>query len=176
MAELNRLEIFTNQASELLLNSTFNFDTRSLLSQCPQMYACNIIDIIVGIDFTASNEWKGRKTFNQQCLHKIVGTKPTNPYQRVIAHLGIAITKLINSGGSNNPSGSSRPQDTQSSFNSGGNSSMDVKVYAYGFGDSTTRDKCVFSLVDQSSQHKNILVDQSEEDNYFESFDQVLLK
>ena len=32
-------------------------------------------NLIIGVDFTASNEWQGRKSFNQNCLHRIVGNK-----------------------------------------------------------------------------------------------------
>jgi hypothetical protein len=139
------------------------------------MYTCNVI---LGIDFTASNEWKGRKSFNQQSLHKIVGNKPFNPYQKVISHLSVAMAKIMSSGisgGGGSIMGGSKSQEAQSSFNLG-SGSMDVKIYAYGFGDSSTKDKSVFSLVDQSSQHKHIVIDQSDEDNFFESFDHVLLK
>jgi len=71
---------------------------------------------MIGVDFTASNEWKGRKSFNQNCLHKLVSTKVINPYQKVIAVLGQTLA----------------PFDD------------DNKIPAYGFGDSETRDHSVF--------------------------------
>ena len=40
-------------------------------------------NLIIGVDFTASNEWQGRKSFNQNCLHRTQGTKVYNPYQKV---------------------------------------------------------------------------------------------
>jgi hypothetical protein len=27
--------------------------------------------VVIGIDFTASNEWQGRRTFNKNSLHKL---------------------------------------------------------------------------------------------------------
>lgn len=39
--------------------------------------------VIFGIDFSASNEWQGRKTFSGQLLHKTNATKIFNPYQQV---------------------------------------------------------------------------------------------
>lgn len=72
--------------------------------------------LIVGIDFTASNEWKGRKSFNQNCLHKLIGNKVSNPYQKVIWILGQTLA----------------PFDD------------DNRIPAFGFGDSETKDRAVF--------------------------------
>ena len=68
------------------------------------------------MDFTASNEWQGRKTFNQNCLHKLTGNKVNNPYQKVIAILGQTL----------------KPFDE------------DNLIPTYGFGDSISLDKDVF--------------------------------
>ena len=27
--------------------------------------------MVIGVDFTASNEWQGRRTFGKNCLHKL---------------------------------------------------------------------------------------------------------
>jgi len=72
--------------------------------------------LVIGVDFTASNEWKGRKSFNQNCLHRLVGSKVTNPYQKVISILGQTLA----------------PFDD------------DNKIPAYGFGDTETKDHSVF--------------------------------
>ena len=72
--------------------------------------------LIIGIDFTASNEWKGRNSFSHNCLHRLVGSKVTNPYQKVISVLG----------------------QTLSPFDD------DNKIPAYGFGDRETKDHSVF--------------------------------
>lgn len=75
-------------------------------------------NLIIGVDFTASNEWQGRKTFNQQNLHKIVGNKVYNPYQKVIYILGETLKPFI---------------DCDS-------------IPSYGFGDVSTTDESVFPL------------------------------
>lgn len=72
--------------------------------------------LVVGVDFTASNEWKGRKSFNQNCLHRLVGNKVSNPYQKVISILGQTLA----------------PFDD------------DNRIPAFGFGDSETKDRAVF--------------------------------
>lgn len=90
--------------------------------------------LIVGIDFTASNEWQGRKTFFQKSLHAIsdklddrygrrgshhqVAFYRDNPYQKVISILGQTL----------------EPFDD------------DHLIPAFGFGDIVTKDKDVFSL------------------------------
>lgn len=90
--------------------------------------------LILGIDFTASNEWQGRKTFSQKSLHAIsekidercgrrgslhhLGLFRDNPYQKVISVLGQTLAPLDD----------------------------DNLIPAYGFGDSITKDKDVFSL------------------------------
>jgi hypothetical protein len=170
LTELNRLDAFTSQMTyePLTANSptsSFSFDTHSLLSQSA-LYSCsNYVNVIVGIDFTASNEWKGRKTFSQQSLHKIAANgKLFNPYQRVISYLSTAVTKLV--------SNCVKP----AAANADQASPLGIKVYAYGFGDSTTRDRSVFSFADQQSQPKNVLIDQNDEEAYFESFDQVITR
>ena len=84
------------------------------------------LNLIVGIDFTASNEWKGRKTFSSQSLHKIF--KIHNPYQRAISNLVSLANKLVT--------------ETLAS--------KCLQVYAFGFGDSLGRDRDVFTLFDES--------------------------
>lgn len=43
--------------------------------------------LILAIDFSASNEWQGRRTFGGKCLHRIM-PRAQNPYQKVIATMG----------------------------------------------------------------------------------------
>ncbi|XP_071946365.1 uncharacterized protein [Antedon mediterranea] len=73
-------------------------------------------DIIIAVDFTASNEWQGRKTFNARCLHELVNGKLFNPYQKVIACIGATLE----------------------------NFDSDHLIPAYGFGDAKVKDKNVF--------------------------------
>jgi len=72
-------------------------------------------NLIIGIDFTKSNTWNGKKTFGGKCLHNIEPDK-VNPYQEVIWIMG----------------------QTLSVFDD------DNLIPAYGFGDVTTKDKTVF--------------------------------
>ncbi|RUS79157.1 hypothetical protein EGW08_013065, partial [Elysia chlorotica] len=72
--------------------------------------------LIVGVDFSASNEWQGRKTFSGQNLHKVVPGKLLNPYQKVISIMG----------------------RTLESFDE------DNLIPAFGFGDTQTTSQAVF--------------------------------
>ncbi|XP_077253462.1 Ca(2)-dependent phospholipid-binding protein (Copine) family isoform X2 [Tasmannia lanceolata] len=73
-------------------------------------------NLIVGIDFTKSNEWTGRRTFNNQSLHTI-GATP-NPYEKAITIVGKTLA----------------PFDE------------DDLIPCFGFGDATTHDEAVFSF------------------------------
>ncbi|CAL1546663.1 unnamed protein product [Lymnaea stagnalis] len=74
--------------------------------------------LIVGIDFSASNEWQGRKTFGAQNLHKVVPGKLLNPYQKVITIMGRTLETF----------------------------DEDNLIPAYGFGDTVTMSQSVFSF------------------------------
>ncbi|KAH3884401.1 uncharacterized protein LOC127837089 [Dreissena polymorpha] len=82
--------------------------------------------LIVGVDFTASNEWQGRKTFRGHCLHRIDGEKIYNPYQKVINIIGNTL----------------EPFDE------------DNLIPAYGFGDTETIDTKVFPFNSDESPCK----------------------
>ncbi|XP_023530754.1 E3 ubiquitin-protein ligase RGLG2-like [Cucurbita pepo subsp. pepo] len=73
-------------------------------------------NLIVGIDFTKSNEWTGARSFNRRSLHHI-GDEP-NPYEQAIAIIG----------------------QTLSSFDE------DNMIPCFGFGDASTHDQEVFSF------------------------------
>ncbi|TMW60142.1 hypothetical protein Poli38472_000184 [Pythium oligandrum] len=46
-------------------------------------------NLVVGVDFTKSNQWTGEKSFGGRCLHEIDPTGGfLNPYQRVISVIG----------------------------------------------------------------------------------------
>ncbi|KAL3643309.1 E3 ubiquitin-protein ligase rglg2 [Castilleja foliolosa] len=73
-------------------------------------------NLIVGIDFTKSNEWTGRQSFNGMCLHHI--GEGLNPYEHAISIIG----------------------RTLASFDE------DNLIPCFGFGDVTTHDQDVFSF------------------------------
>ncbi|XP_031279044.1 E3 ubiquitin-protein ligase RGLG3 [Pistacia vera] len=73
-------------------------------------------NLILGIDFTKSNEWTGRHSFNRKSLHAI-GITP-NPYEQAISIIGRTLS----------------PFDE------------DNLIPCFGFGDATTHDKYVFSF------------------------------
>jgi len=72
-------------------------------------------NLIIGVDFTKSNEWTGKRTFGGKCLHAI-GSGEMNPYQRVMDVLCRTL----------------EPFDD------------DHLIPVFGFGDVTTSDKSVF--------------------------------
>ncbi|XP_042439621.1 E3 ubiquitin-protein ligase RGLG4-like isoform X2 [Zingiber officinale] len=73
-------------------------------------------NLIVGIDFTKSNEWTGKHSFRGQSLHKL-GDQP-NPYEQAITIIGKVLA----------------PFDD------------DNLIPCFGFGDMTTHDTHVFSF------------------------------
>jgi len=74
-------------------------------------------NLVIGVDFTKSNEYTGKRTFNGNCMHMISDVK--NPYQRVIEIVGKTLEVFDD----------------------------DKLIPAYGFGDITTRDKRVFPFL-----------------------------
>ncbi|KAL5188594.1 E3 ubiquitin-protein ligase RGLG3 [Glycine soja] len=73
-------------------------------------------NLIIGIDFTKSNEWTGKHSFNHKSLH-FTGNTP-NPYEQAISIIG----------------------RTLSSFDE------DNLIPCFGFGDASTHDQNVFSF------------------------------
>ncbi|XP_020213523.1 E3 ubiquitin-protein ligase RGLG2 [Cajanus cajan] len=73
-------------------------------------------NLIVGIDFTKSNEWTGGRSFQRRCLHHIGHEQ--NPYEQAISIIG----------------------KTLSSFDE------DNLIPCFGFGDASTHDQEVFSF------------------------------
>ncbi|KAL9454720.1 hypothetical protein AB3S75_010180 [Citrus x aurantiifolia] len=73
-------------------------------------------NLIVGIDFTKSNEWTGKRSFNRRSLHYI--GDGLNPYEQAISIIG----------------------KTLAAFDE------DNLIPCYGFGDASTHDQDVFSF------------------------------
>lgn len=78
-------------------------------------------NLILGIDFTKSNEWTGKVSFNNRSLHAI-GDSP-NPYEKAISIIG----------------------ETLAPFDD------DNLIPCFGFGDVTTHDEEVFNFHDDGS-------------------------
>lgn len=77
-------------------------------------------NLIVGIDFTKSNEWTGRHSFNGQSLHEIGSIM--NPYEQAISFIGRTLS----------------PFDE------------DNLIPCFGFGDASTHDVDVFSFYENN--------------------------
>ncbi|XP_009104534.1 E3 ubiquitin-protein ligase RGLG4 [Brassica rapa] len=78
-------------------------------------------NLILGIDFTKSNEWSGKTSFNGKSLHALGGIQ--NPYEKAIFVIGKTLA----------------PFDE------------DNLIPCFGFGDSTTHDEEVFSFHSDNS-------------------------
>lgn len=93
-----------------------HFRSFSEVSEACKKAGLESCGLIIGIDFTASNEWQGRKSFSSNCLHRVVPGRVYNPYQKVISIIGQTL----------------EPFDD------------DRQIPVYGFGDSSTLGDKVF--------------------------------
>ncbi|XP_014498642.1 E3 ubiquitin-protein ligase RGLG4 isoform X1 [Vigna radiata var. radiata] len=93
-----------------------NFSTLEQVTTALRKEGLESSNLILGIDFTKSNEWTGRISFNKRSLHAI-GTTP-NPYEKAISIIGKTLA----------------PFDD------------DNLIPCFGFGDATTHDQEVFSF------------------------------
>jgi len=75
-------------------------------------------NLILGIDYTKSNNWTGKRTFGGRSLHYITKGQ-TNPYQEVIKIMGKSLEAFDD----------------------------DKMIPTFGFGDATSTDKAVFSIL-----------------------------
>ena len=76
-----------------------------------------VCDLVIGIDYTASNTWNGKNSFGGNCLHHM-DPNYLNPYQHIIQTIGRTLRAFDNDG----------------------------EIPTYGFGDSVTRGTGVFPL------------------------------
>ncbi|KAK7243729.1 hypothetical protein RIF29_38539 [Crotalaria pallida] len=93
-----------------------NFTTLEQVKRALRNEGLESSNLILGIDFTKSNEWTGRISFNKRSLHAI-GDTP-NPYEKAISIIGKTLA----------------PFDD------------DNLIPCFGFGDATTHDQEVFSF------------------------------
>ncbi|KAG2245246.1 hypothetical protein Bca52824_092907 [Brassica carinata] len=96
-------------------SSTFLFST-SRVTEALAHAGLESSNLIVGIDFTKSNEWTGARSFNRKSLH-FIGNTP-NPYEQAIAIIGRTLAAF----------------------------DEDNLIPCYGFGDASTHDQDVFSF------------------------------
>ncbi|GAA0143758.1 calcium-binding protein [Lithospermum erythrorhizon] len=114
----------TTSKSNMKKKYSYIPDTFSSLEQVTQALreaGLESSNLIVGIDFTKSNEWTGKVSFNNRSLHAI-GDTP-NPYEKAISVIGKTLA----------------PFDE------------DNLIPCFGFGDAITHDREVFSFHDGQS-------------------------
>jgi len=92
-----------------------NYKTIEEVQQALRDAGLESSNLIIGIDYTKSNTWTGKKSFNGKCLHDI-SPNTLNPYQEVIRIIGRTLEGFDD----------------------------DNKIPVFGFGDAYTRDKSVF--------------------------------
>ena len=105
-----------------------NFESFSELSDAIRSAGLESSNIVIGVDFTASNEWQGKNTFDHKNLH-LISKKKLNPYQQVITSLSSTL----------------EPFDD------------DNLIPAYGFGDEKTKDHSVFCFNPNGTPCKGFL-------------------
>ncbi|KAJ9704126.1 hypothetical protein PVL29_005423 [Vitis rotundifolia] len=93
-----------------------NFNSLDQVTDALRESGLESSNLILGIDFTKSNEWTGRHSFHRKSLHAI-GNTP-NPYEQAISIIGRTLS----------------PFDE------------DNLIPCFGFGDASTHDKHVFSF------------------------------
>ncbi|XP_041994770.1 E3 ubiquitin-protein ligase RGLG2-like [Salvia splendens] len=93
-----------------------NYQTIEQVTQALAESGLESSNLIVGIDFTKSNEWTGRDSFDGRCLHNL--SDGLNPYQHAISIIGRTLSRF----------------------------DEDNLIPCFGFGDVTTHDQDVFSF------------------------------
>ncbi|MCO5571772.1 hypothetical protein L7F22_025520 [Adiantum nelumboides] len=94
-----------------------NYNTLDQVTQALRKAGLESSNLIVGVDFTKSNEWTGKKSFNRKSLHAL-NANIRNPYEMAMSIIGRTLS----------------PFDD------------DNLIPCFGFGDVTTHDRNVFSF------------------------------
>ncbi|CAH1412905.1 unnamed protein product [Lactuca virosa] len=94
-----------------------NYNSLEQVTQALSSAGLESSNLIVGIDFTKSNEWTGSQSFNGKSLHHI-SDHSLNPYEHAISIIGKTLADF----------------------------DEDNLIPCYGFGDATTHAKAVFSF------------------------------
>jgi len=63
-----------------------NYDNLDQVKAALQLAGLESSNLIIGVDFTKSNEWTGKRCFNGRSLHHLGG--PPNPYEQAISIIG----------------------------------------------------------------------------------------
>eukprot|EP01025_Chloroclados_australasicus_P055137 TRINITY_DN6608_c0_g2_i3.p1 TRINITY_DN6608_c0_g2~~TRINITY_DN6608_c0_g2_i3.p1 ORF type:complete len:459 (-),score=39.01 TRINITY_DN6608_c0_g2_i3:284-1597(-) len=90
-------------------------------------YGLESCNLIIGIDYTKSNEWTGKESYDGENLHSI-DINRLNPYEEAIAIIAQTLPAL----------------------------DEDSIIPCYGFGDVSTHDKLVFSFYDGTEQTRGL--------------------
>lgn len=96
-----------------------NYRTLEQLQQGLRDAGLEQSNLIIGVDYTKSNQWTGKRTFEGLPLHTLLPSGKPNPYQQVIDVIGRTL----------------EPFDD------------DNLIPVFGFGDQTTTDKSVFPFL-----------------------------
>ena len=100
------------------LSNAKNFHTMDEVQDALREAGLESSNLLIGVDYTKSNTWTGKRSFNGYSLHTIF-QNGMNPYQKVIDIIGRTL----------------EPFDD------------DKLIPVYGFGDVTTTDRSVFSFM-----------------------------
>ncbi|KAE8719601.1 E3 ubiquitin-protein ligase RGLG1 [Hibiscus syriacus] len=95
---------------------TDNYQTLDQVTAALAQAGLESSNLIIGIDFTKSNEWTGARSFNHRSLHHI--GQGQNPYEQAISIIGQSLSAF----------------------------DEDNLIPCYGFGDASTHDQDVFSF------------------------------
>ncbi|TVU10434.1 hypothetical protein EJB05_43963 [Eragrostis curvula] len=93
-----------------------NYDTLEEVREALQEAGLESSNLIIGVDFTKSNEWTGKHCFNGRSLHDVAHSP--NPYEQAIGIIGNTLSYL----------------------------DEDSLIPCFGFGDTSTHDRDVFSF------------------------------
>merc|ERR1712146_827089 len=75
-----------------------NFKTIEEVQKALREAGLEASQLIVGIDYTKSNEWQGQKTFGGRCLHHLGDKMDPNPYQHVISVMAKTLDRSMTTG------------------------------------------------------------------------------
>jgi E3 ubiquitin-protein ligase RGLG len=102
-----------------------NYKTLEEVTQALRQAGLESSNLIVGVDYTGSNQVTGERTFGGRCLHALLDGGQLNPYQEVIKIVG----------------------ETLASFDD------DNLIPAFGFGDIRTTNRSVFDFIEGRPCH-----------------------